>query len=104
MIFHNAQQTTPPQHVIDAVYNLLPGNLDRAKEVLKAYGRSWDHPLWGSSKEHNAHMGAYSFITEACNVLNCMEMRTFDGSINGGVWGKVEKMPNQKYVGWVMIS
>lgn len=74
--------------VKDAILKAIGDNSLAATECLESFGRKYAYPLY--SKGDGKHFGRYVYITEACNLLiGENELRTYDGSRDGGGWEPV---------------
>lgn len=65
--------------------DMVGDNSHRAINCLSAHGRMYEHPAF--SRGQDRHLGRYLFITQACNLIDGVnEVRTFDGTRDGGSW------------------
>ncbi|MBU0791735.1 MAG: AAA family ATPase [Gammaproteobacteria bacterium] len=89
LIFKNRGDNFMPQDMIDHVYRSL-GNLSfRVKRCLSYYHREYEFPLW-TNDGSNYHVGAKSFITEACNLIpDFMLVKTHNSKVHDSLWEDV---------------
>lgn len=67
---------------------MIGDNSDRARRCLTSHGRDYELPL--AERKNGKHIGRYIYITEACNLIDDVnELRTFDGTRDGGAWESV---------------
>lgn len=86
-------------YIKERLLTAIGDNRSRAIHCLEAFGRNWDFPLY--EKDDGKHLGRYLYVTQACNLLDdANEVRTFDGTQNGGSWAtvKVTRNPTQTRV------
>lgn len=100
LIFRNNSNPTPSQDFIDRVYEGLGDLTDRADDCLRYYDRDPNYPAWTLLK--GARLTAYSFVTEACNIIpGYMQVKLFEGNSHGGKWRMV-RIRRERYKGDVI--
>lgn len=92
-IFEHAMQT-PSMNMSHQEYSLFirefwnqhQPDYGRIERCLNEFHRDITMPIW-TARDNNIHIGRYSFVAQACNILNeVMNMRTFEKQKEGGSW------------------
>lgn len=93
------------QDFIDHIYTWLEQHdqmTDKLKTCLEWFGRRYEFPFW-SREHHNQHVGRYSFITQACNLIEgAMQVKVFDGDIRNSKWESIKEVKQLHYEGPVI--
>lgn len=100
LIFKNNMQKAIPQDFIDEVYGELGNLSERVNKCLRDFGRDPLYPFW-SANEINQHVGKYSFVTAACNLISdYMEMKPYFGQSQDSAWYPIQ-VEREPYLGEV---
>jgi hypothetical protein len=71
------------------LFEALGDNRAKRDACLRAYHRDPEFPLY--TKADGKHLSRYVYVTQACNLIEGVnEVRTFDGTRDGGGWHVVE--------------
>ena len=90
---NNGQKSSKSQLFFDKIYARFGDLTLNAEKCLRHFGRDMAFPIWSKDEhEKQSYIGTKkSFITQACNLISRhMEVRTFDGTIRGGMWERIE--------------